>query len=63
MPSAGYGPQQGARLLWVTGEVPTLTREPLGLLPWPWDCLGATIQGRGYSGPQRKPETRRDEVR
>ena len=62
VPLAGYGPQRGARLLWVTSEVPTSAREPLGLLPQPQDCLGAVIQGRGYSGPQRKPETHQDEV-
>ena len=62
VPPTRYGPQRGACLLWVTSQVLTLTREPLGLLPWPRDCLGATIRGCGHAGPQRKPEAHRDEA-
>ena len=38
-----HGPQQGACLLWIPSQVPTLTRTPLGLLPRPRDYLGATV--------------------
>ena len=62
VPPARHGPQRGACLLWIPSQVPTSTRTPLGLLPRPRDCLGATVQGRSQPGPQGEPEARREEM-
>ena len=62
MPPAGYGHQQGACLLWIPSQVLTPSWKPLGLLPQPRNCLGATIQGRGHPGPQGEPEAHRAEM-
>ena len=40
----------------------TSTRTPLGLLPRPRDCLGATVQGCSHPGPQGEPEACREET-
>ena len=56
VPPARHGPQQGACLLWIPSQVPTLTRKPPGLLPKSWDYLGATVQGRSHPGHQGEPE-------
>ena len=62
VPPTGHGPQQGAYLLWVPSQVPTPARKPVGLLPQPWDLLGATVRGRGHPGPQGEPETHQEEA-
>ena len=63
VPPTGHGPQRGACLLWVPSQVPAPARKPFGLLPQPWDFLGATVRGRSHPGPQGEPEARREEVR
>ena len=40
----------------------TPSRVPLGLLPRPQDCLGATVRGRSHQGPHREPEAHREEM-
>ena len=40
----------------------TPSRVPLGLLPGPRDCLGATVRGRSHPGPQGEPEAHREET-
>ena len=62
VPLPRHGPQRGACLLWIPSQVSTLTREPLGLLPQPRDCLGATIRGRNHPGPQGEPEAHQEET-
>ena len=52
VPLARHGPQRGACHLWILSQVKTSTVMPLGLLPRPWDCLGATVQGCSHPGPQ-----------
>ena len=56
VPQARHGPQQGARYLGIFGQDPTRSRAPLGLLPGPQNCLGATVQGRNHPGPQGESE-------
>ena len=62
VPLARHGPQRGACRLWILDQVTTLTRMPPGLLPRPWDCLGATVRGRSHPGPQGEPEACREEM-
>ena len=62
VPLARHGPQQGACCLWILGQDTTPSRVPLGLLPGPQDCLGATVQGHSYPGPQGEPEAHQEEM-
>ena len=62
VPPARHGSQQGACCLWILDQDTTSTRMPLGLLPRPRDCLGATVQGRSHPGPQGEPEAHREEM-
>ena len=62
VPLARHGPQRGACLLWIPSQVLTLTRKPLGLLPKPWDCLGAMVRGCSHPGPQGEPEAHGEEM-
>ena len=45
------------------GSSRSLVRGPLGLLPWPQDCLGAAFRGCGNSGPQGEPKAPQDKAR
>ena len=38
----------------------TPSRAPLGLLPGPQNCLGATVRGRSHPGPQGESEAHRE---
>ena len=60
--SARHGPQRGAHRLWILGQDTTPSRAPLGLLPGPQNCLGATVRGRSYPGPQGESEAHREET-
>ena len=62
VPPARHGPQRGACHLWILGQDMTPYRVPLGLLPRPQDCLGATVRGRSHPGPQGEPEAHREEM-
>ena len=62
VPPTRHGPQQGACLLWIPSQIPTLTRTPLGLLPRPQDYLRATVRGRSHPGPQGEPEAHQEEM-
>ena len=53
VPPARRGPQRGARLLWIPSQVPASTQKPLGLLPRPWDYLGATVRGCSHAEKRR----------
>ena len=61
VPPPRHGPQRGA-CLWIPSQVLTSTQKPLGLLPQPWYCLGATIQGCNHPGPQGEPEAHQEEM-
>ena len=56
VPQARHGPQRGACHLGIFGQDLTQSQAPLGLLPGPQNCLGATVQGRNHPGPQGELE-------
>ena len=56
VPPARHGPQRGACRLWILGQDMTPSQVPLGLLPGPRNCLGATVRGRSHPGPQGESE-------
>ena len=62
VPPARHGPQRGVCLLWIPSQVTTSARTPLGLLPRPRDCLGATVRGRSHPGPQGEPKAHGEEA-
>ena len=62
VPPARHGPQRGACHLWILDQDTTSTGMPLGLLPRPRDCLGATVQGRSHPGPQGELEAHQEET-